>query len=118
MDFEWEVTPEQALSDLFDDYALNIYRGIQQLAKAYAAEIEAWLKANASWQDRTGNLRQSLYAEVESNLNEIVLAFDYGLDYGQYLEFSNMGKYAIIAPALDYFTVRFWNDVKALIEAP
>lgn len=117
MGFEWDVTPEEMIASLYDDYSRKIIRGIQSLAKAYAAEIEAWLKANATWQDRTGNLRQSLYAEVETALTEITLFFDYGLEYGYYLEYSNQGRYAIIAPALDHFTMRFWNDVKKLVEA-
>jgi hypothetical protein len=112
--FKWEVTPEKALTELYDAYTLQIYREIQRLAKKYAPEIEAYLKREASWIDRTGNLRQSMYAEVESSLTEIVLAFDYGLDYGVYLEFKHQGQYAIIAPALDHFAPKFWADVQAL----
>lgn len=136
--FKWEVTPEAAFTALYDDYTKRIYQAINALAKKYAAEIEAWLKAERKWTDRTGNLRQSLYAEVESKLTEIVIAFDYGLDYGKYLEFQRadvnigdiaadtdrllafylefgeQGRYAIIAPALDYFAPKFWNDVQAL----
>lgn len=117
MSFHWDVPPEKAFADLYDDYAQKIIRGIQQLAKDYAAEIEAFMKSNATWTDRTGNLRQSLYAEVELALTEIVLAFDYGLDYGYWLAFANQGRYDIIAPTLDLFSVRFWNDVKRLVEA-
>jgi hypothetical protein len=112
--FKWEVTPEQAFTELYDEYTRQIYREIQRLATKYAPEIEAYLKREASWMDRTGNLRASLYTEVESSLTEIVLAFDYGLDYGVYLEFKHQGRYAIIAPALDYFAPKFWNDVQAL----
>jgi hypothetical protein len=112
--FTWEVTPEQAFADLYDNYTRQIYREIQRLAKKYAAEIEAYLKANAIWTDRTGNLRQSMYAEVESSLTAIVLAFDYGLEYGVFLEFANQGEYQIIAPALDHFAPKFWADVQAL----
>lgn len=117
MTFEWEFPPERAFALLYDDYVKEIRSALTRLAHAYAAEIEAYMIASATWQDRTGNLRQSLYAEVETTLTEIVVAFDYGLEYGQFLEFSNQGKYAIIAPTLDIFTVRMWNDVKRLLEA-
>lgn len=127
--FKWEVPPEKAFAELYDEYARQIYRAIQRLAKRYAPEIEAWMKANAVWTDRTGNLRQSLYADVETALTEIVLFFDYGLEYGVYLEHARrefgavsalgleleqQGQYAIIAPALDHFAPKFWADVQAL----
>lgn len=127
--FKWEITPEQAFTELYDEYTRQIYREIQRLAKKYAPEIEAYMKANRTWQDQTGNLRASLYAEVESKLTEIVLFFDYGLDYGVYLEhgrrefgaiaalnleLESQGQYAIIAPTLDHFAPKFWADVQAL----
>jgi hypothetical protein len=97
MPFKWEVPPEQAFAALYDDYAKRIIAGIQRLAKAYAAEIEAFMKASGTWQDQTGNLRASLYAEVETTLTEITLFFDYGLDYGYWIAYANQGKYDIIA---------------------
>lgn len=115
--FKWTVRPEKAFADLYDDYAKRIIIGIERLARAYTAEIERYMKQSATWQDRTGNLRASLYSDVERALTEIVLFFDYGLDYGYWLEYSGQGKYAIIAPTLDVFGARFWNDVKRLVEA-
>ena len=81
----------------------------------YQAEIETWMKTNARWIDRTGNARQSLYAEVTRLTDSVLLAFDHGMDYGFYLELSHAGRYAIIAPALDEFAPRIWRDVKALL---
>ena len=42
MSFHWDIPPEKTFADLYDDYAKNIIRGIQQLAKVYAVEIEAF----------------------------------------------------------------------------
>lgn len=114
--FKWEKRPEDAFAELYDDYAKRIYRAIAELAKSYVPQIEAWMVANKVWVDRTGNLKQSLFADVELALTEIVLFFDYGLDYGVYLEFRNQAQYGIIAPALDYFAPKFWADVQALFK--
>lgn len=115
IEFVWIIEPEVAFPELLDWYADVVYQGLVALAHRYAAEIEAWMKANAPWTDRTGNLRRSLYAEVLELAQEIVLGFDYGLDYGVYLEFSNQGRFAVIAPALDHFGPRIWADVQALV---
>ncbi len=113
----WDVSPEEAFAQTYDAYAASIYRGILRLAKQYAPQIEAWMKQNAVWTDRTSNARQSLYAEVEALLFSIAISFDHGMEYGYWLEFANQGEYAIVGPALDYWSVQFWEAVKGLIEA-
>lgn len=113
--FDWIVTPQQAFTELYDDYAKRIYNGILALANRRAPEIEAWMKANAVWTDQTGNARQGLYAEVVHALTEIAILLDHGVDYGIYLETMMQGAYAIIAPALDYWSQVLWNDIKALL---
>lgn len=114
MGFQWEVPPEEAFANLYDDYAKQIYRAIQQLARSFVPRIEAWMKANKVWENRTGNLQQSLYADVEAALTEIVLFFDYGLDYGKYVATVSQGQFDIIGPALDYWAPKFWAEVQAL----
>lgn len=111
----WDKDPEKMFSDGFDDWYKRVEEAVYQLALRYAAEIEAWMKANARWQDQTGNLRQSLFADVERFIEQIVIAFDYGLDYGFWLEFANQGFYAIITPALDQFGPRWVADLQRLL---
>lgn len=113
--FIWNVTPEQAWGDAMNVYVANVKSALRLLCLRYAAEIETWMKVNAPWTDRTGNLRKSLYAQVEDLANEIVLGFDYGLDYGKHLEFAHQGRYAIIAPAFDQFLGRFAQDIGRLL---
>jgi hypothetical protein len=113
--FVWQTTPEQAFVSTYEEWVRRVELAVEALCQRYAAEIEAWMKAEAIWTDRTSNLRQSLYAEVETFATEIVLGFDYGLDYGYWLEFANQGRFAIIAPALDYFYPRFFADLQRLV---
>lgn len=115
MSFQWIVPPEQAFTELYDDYARRIYVGIQAIMKRRAPEIEAWMKANAVWTDRTGNARQTLYTEVESALTEITMLLAHGVDYGQWLELAHQGKYAIIGPALDFWARIIWNDILEML---
>lgn len=112
--FQWEIPPEQAFLQLYDDYARRIYRAIAQLARSFAPRIEAWMKENRVWTDRTGNARQGLFADVELALHRIVLFMDHGVSYGEFLELKHQGQYAIIGPALDYWAPRFWAAVQQL----
>ena len=116
MSFSWiGQPPAEAFSAGLDQYAQDLKAALYQLALSFAPKIEAWMKQMAPWTDRTGNLRASLFAAVEELVNEIAIYIDYGLQYGVYLEFKNAGHYAIIAPALDYWSPQVWKAVKALI---
>lgn len=116
MGFGWQsAPPDEVFGNGLDQYARDLKAALLQLALSFAPKIEAWMKQNASWTDRTGNLRTSLYAAVEELVNEIAIYIDYGLEYGVYLEFKNAGRYAIIGPALDYWSPQVWNAVKRLI---
>lgn len=115
MTVTWSQTPEQMMAQTMKDAERRIHDAVQALFERYAVEIEAWLKLNAPWTDRTGNLRQSLHAWVEDMTTKLVLSWDYGLDYGRYLEFSNEGRFAVIAPALDVFWPLIVADLQKIL---
>lgn len=113
---EWggDGLPAEVATAGMDNAVANLNNVVLQLAQFFAPQIETWMKQEALWVDRTGNLRQSLYADVQELVNGCLIVFDYGLDYGKYLEFGNAGHYAIIGPALDYWGVQVMNAVRAL----
>ncbi len=116
MSFEWDRPPEEVFGELGEAYAQAIHNGVLQIAQRYAPEIEAWMKTNASWEDRTGNARQSLIGDVEDIANQaVILIMSHGVEYGTFLELANAGKYAVVTPALDTFIPKVWNDVKILL---
>lgn len=105
MTLTWDVEPGEAMLSVYDEYERVQREAVLEVALYFAPLIEAWMKQNAPWEDKTGNLRQSLHAEVDQLVDSIVINFDYGLNYGAFLEFAHAGKYAIIGPALDFWTV-------------
>lgn len=116
MGIRWNPSPSQAWGDLSGAYAQAIRRGVRAIADRYAPEIEAYMKANAIWTDRTGNARQSLSAEVEDATRDMVqIILAHGVDYGIFLELANGGAYQIIAPTIDVFGPRIWADVRAML---
>lgn len=89
-----------SLSELFDglheDEALDAATGL-------AKEIEDDAKANAPWEDRTGQARDGLEAEASMEGGEIVVTLMHTVDYGQWLETIQSGKFAIIMPTLEKY---------------
>lgn len=108
----WEDRPEKVFAVGIDAYQQDVIQALRQLARYYAPQIEAWMKQQARWTDRTGNARQSLYTEVEDMALGAMLAMDYGVEYGFWLEFANQGDYAIVKPALDHWGPLIWAAVQ------
>ncbi len=116
MTFTWTRPPTEAWPEMAEAYVHEIRRAVRMLADRYAPEIEAYMKANAVWIDRTGNARQRLYTEVSDvALDMIDIILSHGVEYGIYLELANQGRFAIIGPTLDIFAPRIWRDVVALL---
>lgn len=105
----WLTTPEEAMRQTGDALQQRVKAIVRAVLLRYAIEIEASMKQEAPWIDRTGNLRQSLHAWVEEMADVFALSFDYGLTYGKFLEFSHEGRYAIISPTLD----KYWPLILA-----
>jgi hypothetical protein len=114
--FEWDVTPEEAFVAEYDAWVMRVEMALLKLAQYYAAQMEAYMKASAPWTDRTGNLRQSLYTAVQREIGLIVIELGYGLQYGDFLEFGSQGKWAVIAPTMDYFRPKLFADARAILQ--
>lgn len=122
---KWEVPPSTVFEALAADYRRAIEAGIKAIADYYAPQIENYMKTHAPWTDRTTNARSGLYAETEQMvgvMTQIILS--HSMEYGYYLEgwdpvhqreMQNAGEWAIIAPSLDYFGPRVWQDVRRML---
>lgn len=70
MPFQWNVQPYQRLSELREEYTQVMIAGTNRMLNQLAPEIEAWMKKEARWQDRTHAARDSLQARVVAYNNE------------------------------------------------
>jgi hypothetical protein len=64
-------------------------------------EVEQYARDNAPWADRTGQARNGLIASVYEDSGEIVLELAHTVDYGEWLELIQDGRFAIIMPTLE-----------------
>lgn len=116
MSFQWTVTPERAFGDLTQAYIAAIRRGVRAIAQRRAPEIENYMKSEAPWTDRTAVARQTLSAEVEDAALDIVdILLTGGAEYQIFLELANGGRWAIIAPSVDFWGPVVWADVQAIL---
>lgn len=115
MSFQWLTPPDAAWGALAEQYRQSIEQAIRAIADRRAPEIEAWLKQNAPWTDRTGQARQTLHTEVREVAHEMIeIILAHGVDYGIYLELRWAGRFAVINPALDIWTPLIWQDVQGI----
>lgn len=78
-----------------------------------AGDVEAYAQSNAPWADRTGEARNGLTASVESQGEDVFLSLSHSVDYGQWLETIQSGRFAIIMPTLEAFSGRVFDSVGA-----
>lgn len=87
------------LLDGMDEFNKRLRYGLLMYASTEAEDLEATMKMNRPWVDRTGGAKKGLTAKASmpsKNLIEIKLA--HGVDYGIWLELANEKNYAIVAP--------------------
>lgn len=115
MGFKWDVDPNDVFPEMAYKYTQAVFQSGRNIAYDRAEDMEAWAKANAPWTDRTTDAREFLAATVDENgpIGTIVLA--HGVPYGLWLEIAHQGKYAIIAPAIDYWAPIVFRDLQRMM---
>lgn len=114
----WEVTPSQGILPRVRQFLFgNVFDRLQALMAQRADEIEAWMQANAPWQDRTGVARETLRAEIEVVYGEgVSILMSYGdIGYSLWLEVMQGGRFSILGPALDHWRPIINNDIRRIV---
>lgn len=113
----WIIDPTDMTREWMGQTEKNLRLRAARLMERYRDEIQAYMKANAAWTDRTTALRVTLYADIDFRPDVIILYFDYGQNYGKYLEFRPdlSGRFAIVNPTFDIYAPRFLHDVTYLL---
>lgn len=118
MAFKWDVAPSDVFPQGYANYTQALFVTGRRVAEARGAEAEQWMKETAPWTDRTGNARAGLHVEVTQApavLAELTFAHGEDVPYGIWLEIANQGRFAIIAPAVDYWGSRLMQDVQRIV---
>ena len=119
MSFSWQITPEAAFVPLYAQYAAELEQEIVALAQRITDEITAYMQSNAPWTDRTGDARASLFSVVQHEAKQMVtILLSHGslIEYDIYLELAHQGRFAIIAPSVDVWGPRVFQEVRAIVQ--
>ena len=100
----WRMPPDE-LATAVDRYGDQVLTAVTAVAQYIATQMQNAAKQNAPWTDRTGNARSGLFGTAERDVAQrivtIYLSHGATLDYGQYLELSNAGRYAVIMRTIE-----------------
>jgi hypothetical protein len=110
MSIRWEGKVEANLKTL----GLKNKRAMVAAANYVAPKLEAHMRNNASWTDRTGAARAGLGAQVVTSTNRVAIVMFHSVSYGVYLETRWGGKYAIIRPTMPMGGQMFAETFKRL----
>lgn len=78
----------------------DVDRYIDRAKEEAAVRGQIALKAEAPWQDRTTQARNTLWAEPYGTARNGGIRMGHGKEYGIYLEESNQGRFQVIMPVL------------------
>ena len=89
---------------------------IMMLANTHAARLEAQMKRNRPWTDRTNMAKVSLRGVVSRPSIAVVrITLSHGVHYGKWLELANSRKYAIVRPTIEKEAMKVFNSFDMLL---
>ena len=99
-----------------DKMSVKLGAVILMYSATKASEIQAKMKINRPWTDRTGMAKALLNAKVsQPNDNMIRITLSHGVNYGIWLELAHEKNYAIIAPTIREEGPRIVEDLNNLM---
>jgi hypothetical protein len=90
----------------WDDVGADAVEGL-------ARGVEDAARGNAPWDDRTGDARSGLKAEVQHEGGDIILTLYHTVEYGLWLEVIQNGSFATIMPTLEQEGPRLMREAAA-----
>ncbi len=87
----------------------------QEAFESARAGVEEYARSNAPWEDRTGNARAGLEANVSNGGGDVTMTLGHTVEYGLWLEVIQNGKFATIMPTLEAKAPQVMADAVAKI---
>lgn len=107
---------QSTLSSGLDKMTDKLGAVVLMYASTKAVELEATMKQNRPWTDRTGMAKATLNAKVsQPNEDLIRITLAHGVNYGIWLELTNEKNYAIVGPTVDQEGPRMVTDLHDLM---
>lgn len=93
---------QSKLSKNMEKFSLKLGAAVLMYANTKAVQLEASMKRNRPWTDRTGAAKATLRTVVtQPDQNTIRITLAHGVSYGIWLELAHEKKWAIVNPTLE-----------------
>lgn len=107
---------DSSLGKNLDKMSLKLGAVVLMYSATKASELQAKMKINRPWTDRTGMAKAMLNAKVsQPDPNLVRITLTHGVDYGIWLELAHGKNYAIIAPTIRDEGPRIVDDLNNLM---
>lgn len=95
--------------------AAAIDEACEEIMDRMAHEVEDWARANAPWEDETGEARRGLTAEAVDNgpFNNAIVIY-HTVEYGIWLEVTYNGRWGIIVPTVEHFGPEVMGSLESM----
>lgn len=115
MAFQLEYDKSNLKKNL-DKMSVKLGAVVLMYAATKASELQAKMKLNRPWTDRTNMAKTMLNAKVsQPNKNTVRITLAHGVEYGIWLELAHGKNYAIIAPTVREEGPRIVEDLNNLM---
>lgn len=92
---------DRALASRLHEFPKEADRALTAIILRYSPILEATMRHNAPWTDRTGNARNGLFARPRrERLKRYAIVLGHTVNYGFWLEVKQAGRYAIVIPTM------------------
>ena len=82
------------------DFEDKFLQATLMYANTEASKLEAYMKENRKWTDRSGSARQRLKGTVYNMAPVVRIELSHGVDYGIWLELAHEKRFAIVEPTI------------------
>ncbi len=106
---------KEMLLNNINRYEQSLMRSVAEISEHYAMMMEAYAKAYAPWNDRTGQARAGLFGRVREEGSFLYTGVAHTVHYGVYLELGMHGRYAILKPTRDQFAPKYFKEIRTLV---
>lgn len=107
---------ENTIQQGLDRMATKLGAMLLMYASTKASELQAKMKQNRPWTDRTGMAKATLNTKVsQPDDHTIRITLAHGVDHGIWLELANEKNYAIVGPTVQQEGPRVVSDLHDLM---
>jgi len=96
---------------------VEVVEQAKELLEEVARKSLDYAKANAPWEDRTGDARNGLSVNVDGDSGMLYMQLYHTVEYGLWLEVIQSGNFSIIMPTLQDYSLPLLEELHAQLSS-